>query len=150
MLIRLLMIAFLLSLCVMVHALVLTTLLRRLSRSVPARRLRYWPATLMLIRIAVWMVTAHLVEIAIWASFFAWHRMFPDFETSFYFSAVTYTTVGYGDLVLPVQWRLLSGVEGLTGILMCGWSTGFLFAVVSRMYYAMSTEARTVEGRGER
>jgi len=51
-----------------------------------------------------------------------------------YFSAVTYTTTGYGDLVLDEGWRLLGAVEALTGILMCGWSTGFFFAVVNRVY----------------
>ena len=50
-----------------------------------------------------------------------------------YFSAVTYTTTGYGDVVLPERWRLSSAVEALTGILMCGWSTGFFFAIVSRI-----------------
>jgi hypothetical protein len=44
--------------------------------------------------------------------------------------------VGYGDLVLPVAWRLVGGIEALTGILMCGWSTGFFFSVVSRMHAA--------------
>ena len=139
MLIHLLMPGVLLSLCVMAHALVVTVLLRQLSRSAGQTWLRFWSITWVLIRVASWMVAAHLVEIAIWASFFAWHQMFPDIETAFYFSAVTYTTVGYGDLVLPPKWRLIAGVEGLTGILMCGWSTGFLFAVVSRMYSALST-----------
>jgi hypothetical protein len=54
--------------------------------------------------------------------------------SAFYFSAVTYTTTGYGDVVLPADWRLLGGVEALTGILMCGWSTGFFFAIVDRIY----------------
>ena len=45
----------------------------------------------------------------------------------------TYTTVGYGDVVLPTQWHLLAGLEGLTGILMAGWSTAFLIAVVVRL-----------------
>ena len=139
MLIHLLMPGVLLSLCVMAHALVVTVLLRRLSRSAGQTWLRFWPATWVLIRVALWMVAAHLFEIAIWASFFAWRQMFPDMETSLYFSAVTYTTVGYGDLVLPAKWRLIAGVEALTGILMCGWSTGFLFAVVSRMYSALLT-----------
>jgi voltage-gated potassium channel Kch len=58
----------------------------------------------------------------------------PDAQTAFYFSIVTYTTTGYGDLVLPEPWRVLGGIEALTGILMCGWSTGFFFAVLSRMY----------------
>ena len=54
----------------------------------------------------------------------------PDLQSAFYFSAVTYTTTGYGDLVLPTEFRLAGGVEALTGILMCGWSTGFFFAIV--------------------
>ena len=62
----------------------------------------------------------------------------PDLPTAFYFSAVTYTTTGYGDLVLPHDWRLVGGVEALTGILMCGWSTGFFFAIVNRLYEPQS------------
>jgi voltage-gated potassium channel Kch len=60
----------------------------------------------------------------------------PNMPAALYFSAVTYTTTGYGDLVLPEEWRLLGAVEALTGILMCGWSTGFFFAIVSRMFDA--------------
>ena len=50
----------------------------------------------------------------------------PDLTLSAYFSAVTYTTTGYGDVVLREEWRLVGGIEALTGILMCGWSTGDL------------------------
>jgi len=73
------------------------------------------------------------VQIAIWAFFYAWDHGMPDLPSAFYFSAVTYTTTGYGDLVLPNEWRLVGGVEALTGILMCGWSAAFFFAVVTRM-----------------
>ena len=57
----------------------------------------------------------------------------PDLMSALYFSAVTYTTTGYGDLVLPAEWRLVGGGEALTGILMCGWSAAVFFSVVSRM-----------------
>jgi len=62
-------------------------------------------------------------------------------QTALYFSAVTYTTTGYGDLVLPREWRLVGGVEALTGILMCGWSTGFFFVVVNRMFEVNTARA---------
>ena len=62
----------------------------------------------------------------------------PDVAAALYFSAVTYTTTGYGDLVLPEGWRLVGGVEALTGILMCGLSTGFFFAIVNRLYEVRS------------
>jgi len=58
----------------------------------------------------------------------------PDAQSAFYFSVVTYTTTGYGDLVLPPEWRIVGGVEALTGILMCGASTAFFFAVLSRVH----------------
>ncbi len=124
----------LLSLCVVVHALAMTGLLRHLSRFSGKSVLRFWTSTWVLIRMALWIVMVHLFEIGMWAFFLTWQRVFPDLRTSFYFSAVTYATTGYGDLVLPDNWRLVAAVEGLTGILMCGWSTGVFFAVVSRMY----------------
>ena len=64
----------------------------------------------------------------------AGQQAMSDLPSSLYFSAVTYTTTGYGDLVLPQEWRLVGAIEALTGILMCGLSTGFFFAVVSRTF----------------
>ena len=91
-----------------------------------------------LIRVAWWLLLLHLAEISVWALFYWWQQCLPDAESSFYFSGVTYTTLGYGDLVLPQEWRLLGPVEGLTGILMCGLSTGFFFAVLSKFLAAKS------------
>jgi hypothetical protein len=74
-----------------------------------------------------------LLEIAVWAAFYAWKGGMPDLTSALYFSAVTYTTTGYGDLVLPPEWRLVGAVEALTGILMCGWSTALFLAVASAL-----------------
>jgi Ion channel len=63
-------------------------------------------------------------------SFYHLRGCLPDAEAAFYFSGVTYTTVGYGELVLTKPWRLLAPIETLTGILMCGLSASFFFAVV--------------------
>jgi hypothetical protein len=95
---------------------------------------RFWSMTWLVVRITWWLILIHSVEIAVWALFFWWQNCLPDAESSFYFSGVTYATIGYGDLVLPKEWRLFGPVEGLTGILMCGLSTAFLFATLSRMY----------------
>ena len=88
------------------------------------------------------MIGLHLIEICAWALLYGWRGAMPDFQTAFYFSAVTYTTTGYGDLVLPADWRLVGAVEALTGILMCGWSTAFFFAVVSRLHEAQAKQTR--------
>ena len=123
--------------CVVIHAAGLALALRWLRRRPVVRRA--WPSIWLFIRLAGWIVFLHLIEITVWALFYVSRGAMPDLQSGLYFSAVTYTTTGYGDLVLPREWQLLGGLEALTGILMCGWSTGFFFAVVSRMFQADAT-----------
>jgi hypothetical protein len=123
----------LVALCVTIHAVGVTCAVRWVRRQPgPGQRFLRW--TWLFICIAGWVVLLHLFEITAWAAFYDLKGALPGFQASLYFSAVTYTTTGYGDLVLPESWRLVGGVEALTGILMCGWSTGFFFAIVGRMY----------------
>jgi hypothetical protein len=126
---------------VSVQAVGLAALLKALLKSYAQLPTRFWPVTWLLIRVTWALIFIHVTEIAVWALFFWWHRCLPDVESSFYFSGVTYATIGYGDLVLPKEWRLFGPVEGLTGILMCGLSTAFFFAVISKMLRAR-TETR--------
>jgi hypothetical protein len=129
----------LMSLCVVIHAIGLTSAFRWLDRSTALGR-SFWRWTALLIVVAGGVVVIHIIEIAVWALFYLCSASMPDAPSAFYFSAVTYTTTGYGDLVLAKGWRLVGGVEALTGILMCGWSTGFFFAVVSRMHPQINRE----------
>jgi len=131
----------LLALTVTIHAAGLSVLLPRMSLTLSTGR--FWPVTSRLVQVAWCLVLLHLAEIAVWALFYWWQQCLPDAESAFYFSGVTYTTVGYGDLVLPKEWRLLGPTEALTGILMCGLSTGFFFVVVSRLLAAKSETSRT-------
>jgi voltage-gated potassium channel len=80
------------------------------------------------------IIVLHMVEVAIWGVFYFGNSLFPDFETSLYFSITSYTTIGFGDVVLPRAWRLLGGIEGVTGVLLCGLSTAFVFAIVNAMF----------------
>ena len=123
----------LMALSVMIHATGVTSAVRWDARQTNTRR-SFWSATRLFILLAGWIIVLHLIEITVWAAFYTWKDAMPDMQSALYFSAVTYTTTGYGDLVLPKEWRLVGGVEALTGILMCGWSTGFFFVVVSRMF----------------
>ena len=86
----------------------------------------------------------HLVEISIWALFYLWRGCMPNAEAAFYFSGVTYTTVGYGDMVLMKPWRMLGPIESLMGVLMCGLSTGYFFVVVSRIHQSRPVKATGV------
>jgi hypothetical protein len=117
---------------VIIHAAGLGMILSYVLQSKERPDTRFWPITWLLIRVAWLLLLFHLLEIAVWALFFWWHKCLPDMESSFYFSGVTYATIGYGDLVLPKEWRLFGPVEGLTGILMEGLSTAFFFIIVSK------------------
>jgi len=133
----------LMAVCVAVHAMGMAVSLRLLNQMTARMGTRFWFATWMLVRIAGWAILLHLVEIALWAFFYAWKNAMPDLTSALYFSAVTYTTTGYGDLVLPAEWRLVGGVEALTGIIMCGWSAAFFFAVVNQMNDVRQIRKRT-------
>jgi hypothetical protein len=123
----------LMAFCVAVHATGVTAVVRWLRKPANVTS-RYWGVTWLFVRVAGWIILLHMIEIAAWAVVYAWRDAMPDLQSALYFSAVTYTTTGYGDLVLPQAWRLAGAIEALTGILMCGWSTGFFFAIVSRMF----------------
>jgi voltage-gated potassium channel len=56
-----------------------------------------------------------------------------SWQSAFYFSAASYSTVGYGDVVLPSSWRLLGPLESMMGVLMCGTSVSLLFALINRL-----------------
>jgi hypothetical protein len=117
---------------VTIHAAGLGMVLSHVLHSKERPETRFWPITWLFIRVAWLLLLFHLLEIAVWALFFSWQKCLPDVESSFYFSAVTYATIGYGDLVLPKEWRMLGPIEGFTGILMFGLSTAFFFVVVSK------------------
>ena len=132
------------ALCVIVHAMGMTALMRWEKNWIAQVKGRYTGYSIwLLVRTAGWIILLHLIAITVWALFYVWRDAFPDLVSALYFSAVTYTTTGYGDLVLPQEWRLVGGVEALTGILMCGWSAAVFFMVVSRMYGARSNPEQT-------
>ena len=78
------------------------------------------------------VVLALLGYILMWALLLTGLGLLPDLETSFYFSGITFTSVGYGDVMLPTCWRLLSVGLAVNGLLMAGWSTALLVYIVQR------------------
>jgi hypothetical protein len=124
----------LLAACVGLHSAGLITLAGWLGKAGEFASQRFLRQLWQLVRVAGAIMLLHMLQILLWALFYLWRECMPDLTTAYYFSAVTYTTVGYGDLVLPVEWRNMAGIEALTGILMSGLSTGFFFMVLNRMF----------------
>jgi hypothetical protein len=78
-------------------------------------------------------LAAHLVDVALWAALFMFCGEFSGFGTAYYHSAVNYTTLGYGDVVMTPTWRLLGPFEAADGMLMFGVSTAIIFALTQRL-----------------
>ena len=85
---------------------------------------------------------AHLAEIGLWAILFVLCGEFQELGTAYYHSAVNYTTLGYGDLLLTPKWRLLGPLEATNGALMFGLSAAMVFAVVQRLVLARFEDLR--------
>ena len=86
--------------------------------------------------VACALATKHFVDIVLWALAFNWLNpsQFERVEDAIYFSAVTYTSLGYGDIVLDSRWRLLCGFEAINGLLLFGISTALLFILFQRLW----------------
>jgi len=100
----------------------------------------------LVVRFTSLLVCLHALEILLWASFYRL-RCFETWEAAFYFSAACYSTVGAGDVFLEQWWRTMGPVESVTGVLMCGLSAAFLFALVTRLIELEDPElaAREIE-----
>ena len=125
---------FLIFVTVAVHAVVLARMMVRLIDSVHLRVFNVFRAhALMLFLVFTALLASHLVQAAVWGAAYYLVGGFEDIATSLYFSMSSYTTVGYSDAVLPKHLRLLGPLEAATGVLMFGWSTGYIFALATRM-----------------
>jgi hypothetical protein len=114
-----------------------------------ARRLLVWrhsvrePATgyskqtTLIALLTVWMFLAHVIEALAWALLYLYHPLnaeLPDLDVALYFSMVTFTTVGYGDVVLSGDWRLLASIQAANGVILFGWTTALIFYFIQRIY----------------
>jgi voltage-gated potassium channel len=133
---REILVAFILvSINVSIHATGMVELFRWLTRKQSKIEKKFGTVDniVLFIEIFAIILSLHLAQMCIWAGFYAIWAGLKDFESALYFSIATYVTIGYGDVVLPVGWRLVGAIEGVTGVLTFGWSTGVLFAVASRL-----------------
>lgn len=123
------------SVCLMVHVAGILLMARWLLRKRDELGLNITNKhfALLLIVLFAGVMSLHLTQTGLWALFYWKRGLFSDFETALYFSMVSFTTIGYGDVLLPRNWRLLGVVEGFSGVLLCGISTAFMFAVVNGM-----------------
>ena len=88
---------------------------------------------LAIVTVVMGLILIHAMEVWLYAGLYLALDALPDLETAVYFSTTSFTTIGYGDVVLDKRWRVIGAIEGANGLLLFGWSTAFLFSVISRM-----------------
>jgi len=95
---------------------------------------RFLRDTVVLVLVVLWLMFAHAIEMGMWAGVYMHYDMFADWETAIYFSAASYTTLGFGDVLLPDEWRILSGATAANGLLLFGLSAAFLFDAAGQLH----------------
>lgn len=86
-----------------------------------------------MISVVMGLFAVMTTEIWLWAGLYRLLDIFADFEIALYFSTITFSTVGYGDIVPAHGWRVLAALEGVNGFLLIGWSTAHLIAAGTRI-----------------
>ena len=129
------------ALTVVIHTLGLAAEIVFLRPRIPkATAGEFVPIVRTLVVTVLGLFLLHTVEIWCWAVLYIGLGEFSDLEDALYFSTVTFTTLGYGDITLREEWRLLSAFEAANGIILFGVSTAFLFAAIQRTYHAVFGE----------
>ncbi|MGI9356583.1 MAG: potassium channel family protein [Rhizobiaceae bacterium] len=127
--------SFLLLVCSALHIVLLVSvigLLGRMGHRTNSRSLpRYWVFPTAIAFAAV--ILAHTIQVWLWALSFIAFSVLPDFSDALYFSLVTYTTVGYGDVTVGPDHRLYAAMAAVTGLLNFGLSTAFLVGLFTRL-----------------
>ena len=124
----------LISATVVIHTVGLITLSRVMAWVVRWFRLHQhdFGRTVAMLTTVFGLFFIHTLEIWLWAAVFAAMGVISGFENALYFSTVTFSTVGYGDITAAPEWRLFAAFEGMDGFILIGWSIAYLIAASTR------------------
>lgn len=122
------------GLTVLIHTFGLIAITHAMARLVAMFRMHGQRSRIMaMISVVIGLFGVLTVEIWVWAGCYWLLGLLPDFATALYFSTVTFSTIGYGDIVPEPGWRMFAALEGINGFLLIGWSTAYLIAAGTRV-----------------
>ena len=91
--------------------------------------------TIVTVAWVTYLIFPIVIDVCLWATFYYLAEALPTFEEAVYFSTVTFTTVGYGDIVLGKEWRQIATFEAVNGWIIFGWATALIMTVIQRLYF---------------
>ncbi|MEM1134004.1 MAG: ion channel [Pseudomonadota bacterium] len=92
-----------------------------------------WRFMVELVAVVFWLLVALVIAIWMWAVTFLILDIFQTLEKSLYFSIVSFTTLGFGDIIIGQKWRLLSGFSAANGLIMFSLTTAFLIEFITKI-----------------
>jgi hypothetical protein len=130
------------AVCVVIQCVVVAVLLHVLQALISRRPFKPTipRSSGLLITAMLIMFAGNMIQMAVWARVYLSLGEFDNFRTAFYHSTVNFTTLGYGDIVMSDQRRLLGALEAANGVLMFGLTTSLLYSVVSQLIRRMREE----------
>lgn len=140
--------ALLMSVTTVIHACAMMLLLQEVKQH--GIGLRAWlrrTRVCWIVSIIITMFVAAVLEALVWAVAYLALGAIKGLEQAIYFSMVTFTTLGYGEIVLDERWRLLASFEAANGIILFGWSTAVVMAAVHRAYFEDGSERLQTQKR---
>ena len=129
---------------ILIHAVVVTAIINLIRMEKRGGRVgkALWFDIAIVGRAIALALVAHLIEMAVWALLFVICGEFADFGTAYYHSAVNYTTLGYGDVLMSAKWRFLGPLEAANGMLLFGVTTAMVFAIMQHLVRARFEDLR--------
>jgi hypothetical protein len=136
-----------LLLIVLIHATGMRVLTNRFERRLQDLRVvqSTWRPDLMLVRVVALMLVLHLLEIFAWSAALVWSGLVLEWRAAGFFAANTYTTVGYGNFLLPDGWHMLAPIIAISGLFTLGWTGSVLVEVVRR---CQEVKSAALQARG--
>ena len=113
------------ALCAVLQILVVVKGIRRFQQAHMSKRFPLTASAELVI------LFAHLAQLALWAAVLHQLSGFESFEATLYFAIASYTTLGFGDVLLGEHLRVLGAMAAVAGLISFGISTAFLFAAVT-------------------
>lgn len=124
------------ALNVMIHAFGFDRIMHHLNTLIPKFgslfRTQWKTAAIVWSTLAAFLIL--IIDVWIWAIVYLCIGALDELEPALYFSLTSFTTLGIGDIILDANWRILSGIQSAIGFFLFGWTTAFIFEIISKIY----------------